>query len=187
MDLIFVGVDPGQSGGLAFLNDAGAVLQALPLPLIGKELDIARVTLLVDLHGGDRSKLRVAIERVHSMPKQGVASSFRFGYLYGCITGAFQALGCSVQHITPQMWKKRVLHGTEKDKAAALAYCSSRWPHFSLVQPRGRVPHVGVADALCIAQALRAQELGINGANALSHGENRSEEGEVLSGARGAG
>ena len=46
------------------------------------------------------------IEQVHSMPKQGVASSFKFGRHYGFLLGVLTALGIPYQTVTPQKWQK---------------------------------------------------------------------------------
>jgi crossover junction endodeoxyribonuclease RuvC len=46
------------------------------------------------------------IEKVHSMPKQGVASSFKFGRGYGGLRMALIAAGIPFEEVTPQAWQK---------------------------------------------------------------------------------
>jgi len=149
MSTTCVGIDPGKTGALAAFRD-GEPVEWTPMPLAGKEVDWHAVTAwLRDL---GEVKL-VALEKVHSMPKQGVSSTFKFGINYGGLQAVLAALEIPCQLVTPQAWKKRVLAGTEKDKAAAIAHCRRRWPSVSLLATeRCRTPHDGIADALCIAQ-----------------------------------
>lgn len=145
--MLICGIDPGAEGGVAFAAATQGGADAFPMPLAGKDLDGQRLAQWLRDYRPDR----VYVEKVHSMPRQGVASTFRFGRGYGAILGVVQALGFPLFHVTPQAWKKVVLAGTEKDKAAAVEYCRNRWPDTPLVLPRCRVPHDGMADALCIA------------------------------------
>ncbi len=58
--------------------------------------------------------------------------------------------------VTPQAWKKAVLAGTARDKAAAIAFATRRFPGVPLLAtPRSRTPHDGVADAVCLAEYAR--------------------------------
>jgi crossover junction endodeoxyribonuclease RuvC len=80
-------------------------------------------------------------------------SVFRFGFGAGLWVGILGALGIPFERVPPQAWKKAVLAGTAKDKAAAIAYCSRRFPAASLLAtPRSTKPHDGLADALCLAE-----------------------------------
>ncbi|MBA3935857.1 MAG: Holliday junction endonuclease [Planctomycetes bacterium] len=101
---------------------------------------------------------RVCVEKVSSMPKQGVASTFKFGTGWGMVRGVCAALGASVVLVPSTIWKKRVLLGLPHDKAGAVQFCTSRWPTADLVLPGCRVPHDGIADALCLAEYGRLLE-----------------------------
>ena len=85
-------------------------------------------------------------------PGQGVASMFKFGMGYGALLGVAAGLSIPVELTTPQRWKGKVLHGTAKDKSAAVAYCRRAFPSVQLVLPRCRNPHDGMADALCLLE-----------------------------------
>lgn len=141
-----IGIDPGKKGGVAYTAIDG--IQAVPMPLIGKDIDgriLAQALndIIPDL---------VVIEKVHAMPKQGVTSMFNFGKGYGQLIGICEALFLPYILVTPQAWKKKVLAGTSKDKHAAIQYCQQRYPSVSLIPPRGRVPHDGMADAVCLVE-----------------------------------
>ncbi len=103
-----------------------------------------------------------AVERVHSMPGQGVASTFTFGLGYGRVLGALEALGVPTVLVEPRAWKLAVLGkqtGTgdkladrARGKALAIARVKAQWPGLSLkASERCRIDHDGMADALCIA------------------------------------
>lgn len=140
-------IDPGLSGAVAILwNDQ---VQAKPLPIAGKDLDLT--TLSQWLKAASPGLL--VVEKVHSMPGQGVASMFKFGQGFGAILGIAAALGIPTELVTPQAWKKTILAGTDKSKDAAIAYCRRVFPQVSLLPgPRCRKPHDGLADALCLLE-----------------------------------
>jgi hypothetical protein len=151
--MIYIGIDPGLKGGLAVYSPRLGAHSAT-MPVAGDELDgsaiaamLRRWTLLDAADG-----VVVTIEKVGAMPKQGLSSTFKFGKGYGTVLGVCAALGLRVELVTPQKWKGEVLAGTTKDKDAAIAYCRRVFPMVELVQPRCRVPHDGIADALCLME-----------------------------------
>lgn len=142
-------VDPGQKGGIAFLTDHHA--EAVPMPMVGKDIDVRAIVEILRT----KSVELVVLEKVHAMPKQGVSSTFTFGYGVGVIVGIVETIGLPLRWVTPQAWKKIVLAGTGKDKDAAIAHVRQAYPSVSLVPPRCRTPHDGIADAICIAEWAR--------------------------------
>ncbi|GAA0567591.1 hypothetical protein ACFQH5_15765 [Halomonas salifodinae] len=145
---MIVGIDPGQTGGIAYIDDASGSSHAMPMPVTGREIDGHE--LANALRG--RSIRTVIIEKVHAMPKQGVSSTFKFGMGFGLVIGVCEALGISYRLVTPQAWKKVVLAGTAKDKDAAISFVRRAYPSVDLTPGRKRVPHDGMADALCLAE-----------------------------------
>ena len=72
---------------------------------------------------------------------------------FGEIVGAVRALGLPLERPLPQAWKRVVLAGTDRGKAAAIAYARRRFPAAELLPtPRSRRPSDGIADALCLAE-----------------------------------
>ncbi len=141
-----IAFDPGIKGGIAIYNQG--ITTAHPMPLAGKVLDLASIATIIKEASPDIA----VIEKVGSMPGQGVSSTFTFGTGYGQLQGLLAGLGIPFELVTPQAWKKLVLAGTTKDKNAAIAYCRRVFPDVALVMPRCRIPHDGVADALCLLQ-----------------------------------
>jgi crossover junction endodeoxyribonuclease RuvC len=161
--LLLLGIDPGLRGALAALDSAGTVVGTWPMPVAGGEVhaaglaDLLRSLRCLDSH---QDIGRVCLEKVAAMPKQGVASTFRFGTGWGMVRGVCAALAIPLTLVSPPLWKKRVLAGLSHDKAGAVQFCTSRWPTTDLVLPGCRVPHDGIADALCLAEYGRLLEHG---------------------------
>jgi crossover junction endodeoxyribonuclease RuvC len=141
-----IAFDPGQKGGIAIHHNGTTTAQ--PMPMAGKTLDLPAIAEIVRSASPDIAVL----EKVSSMPGQGVASTFTFGCGYGQLQGLLAGLGIPYELITPQCWKKIVLAGTSKSKDAAIAYCRRAFPDVPLVMPKCRNPHDGIADALCLMQ-----------------------------------
>ena len=117
--MIFVGIDPGLSGGIAFYDDAlPDRAEAFDLPVVAKVIDGRNLAALITRHGARKA----IIENVHSMPKQGVASTFTFGRSFGTAIGIIEGLGLPVTYVAPTKWKKHfgLDSDAEKSRAAAL-------------------------------------------------------------------
>jgi crossover junction endodeoxyribonuclease RuvC len=156
-----VGIDPGKRGAIAALDPTGTALGVWPMPVAGGGIHAAGLAdLLRSLRCQDprQDVGRVCLEKVAAMPKQGVASTFHFGCGWGMVRGVCATLGLSVILVPSTVWKKRVLLGLPHDKAGAIQFCTARWPLTDLVLPGCRVPHDGLADALCLAEYGRLLE-----------------------------
>ena len=119
-----IGIDPGFTGAAAFLFDDGTlIIRDLPIKKIAgrKQIDGRRFGEWFTGATGFEVPRFVAIEDVHSMPNQGVASTFRFGYGAGIIRGVFDGLGFRVIPIKPAVWKSALGLGTCKKDSLALA------------------------------------------------------------------
>lgn len=157
----WMGIDPGLRGGLA-VQHTNKATQAIAMPLdeMGG-LDLKKIStwidqmLLIDSSWGYRPTLAV-IEGVGSMPGQGVASTFKFGFVTGAIHGILAAKGIQTVICYPVRWKNRILIGTDKSKQAAIDFCRLRFPEVDLLAtPRSKKPHDGIADALCLSEYSR--------------------------------
>jgi crossover junction endodeoxyribonuclease RuvC len=147
-----LGLDPGLSGALAIV-DAEHVLFVDDLPVhrikrgksIKSDLDLGGLRALLMAHAHDH----VWIEQVHAMPKQGVASMFRFGMVTGQILGLVAGLGKPYSLILPQRWQRLAGCGPSPDAARQRAgqLYPDAVPHLVRKKDSGR------ADAILIARA----------------------------------
>ena len=144
-----IGIDPGLSGAIAFVSDERIELFDMPIivcPWATKKKMVDGYALMNMLKG--ELNARINIELVHSMPKQGVASTFTFGQSYGTVLGIVQAMGIGYNLVRPQAWKSKCgLIGKDKDASRILAL--QMYPH--LAEQLKFKKHHGRADALFIA------------------------------------
>jgi crossover junction endodeoxyribonuclease RuvC len=115
---LYVGIDPGQSGGMAILSQSGTPLYVTKMPQT--ERDIWEWLRELAFPSSD-SKPYAMIEQVHSMPGQGVTSTFKFGMSYGGLRMALIGCGIPFETVTPQKWQK-ALGVLPRDKGRELEF-----------------------------------------------------------------
>jgi crossover junction endodeoxyribonuclease RuvC len=139
-----VGVDPGRTGAVAFYSpDAPHLVTVDDVPVVGSEIDIPRLKRRLQQM---RPTLAV-IERVGSMPGQGVASTFKFGFAAGCIRGVVAGLDIPIELVSPTVWKRHFKLSADKEQSRALAV--RYWPS---CDGFGRKKDHGRAEAALIAR-----------------------------------
>lgn len=146
---MILGVDPGCSGALVVLDKDGNFINAMRTPTMkdGKQSKVNGAAIVRFLE--QYQITHAYIEKVHSMPHQGVSSTFTFGHSAGVVEGIIQGLNISYTMITPQAWKKsNNLVGTDKDAARSRAI--QLYPSLKMLDKKGEGQ--AVADALLIAR-----------------------------------
>lgn len=83
------------------------------------------------------------IEAVHSMPKQGVSSSFKFGRGYGFLRGCLIGSGVPFEEVTPQKWQTHLGCRSGGDKNVTKSFAQQKFPSLTITH--------ATADALLIA------------------------------------
>lgn len=136
----FIGIDPGKNGGIVILG-GGDLIEVNKMP--PTERDVWNI-LRPYQHSTDTFCL---IEKVHSMPGQGVSSSFTFGMGYGALRMALVASEIPFEAITPQAWQKGLGCLTGGDKNVSKERAQNLFPKI-------KVTHA-IADALLIAEWCR--------------------------------
>jgi len=107
----YIGIDPGKKGFMCVYDRSYSVYKHYPL-FDGNRLNRDMVKALWT-YAGERDVMAV-VEQVHSMPHQGVASTFSFGTNYGMIIGALEALGIPYCTVTPGKWQKFICEAVDK-------------------------------------------------------------------------
>ena len=147
--MIKIGIDPGVSGAIAFLNDDSleGVFDMPVMALSGKKQQVNAPKLAEIIGTGSPRANEAYVEQVHSMPGQGVSGMFNFGVSYGVIQGVLAALQIPMVLVSPAVWKRRAgLTGKPKDAARTLA--QQLYP----AAPLGQKKDVGRADSILIAR-----------------------------------
>lgn len=113
-----LGVDPGVSGAYALLVDDGITTPIVDdLPVVGNQINAGEWRRTIKKLIPDIA----VVELVHSMPGQGVASTFRFGMACGIIRGVLLGAGVPILDVTPNAWKKYFRLDNTAEKSRALA------------------------------------------------------------------
>lgn len=146
--MIVVGVDPGLTGALAIIS-AGALLAVDDMPVAGGDISAQLLAVWARewIEGCTTPELAAIVEDVHSMPKQGVASSFKFGRGKGVVEGVLAGAGWPLHYVSPAKWKRDMR--LTKDKGACRQRACELWP--SRADLFRRVKDDGRAEAALIA------------------------------------
>ena len=152
----FLGVDPGKSGGLVVLDREGSIVSKAVMPVrTDGSIDSDGVGQAIpSLVIGLGDDVLPIVEKVWSMPGQGVCSMFTFGRVTGQVIGALEVyLGRRVHEVAPQSWQRGLWGPAEDPKAAAREFAERNWPEETfLATRRSRKPHQGLVDAACLAE-----------------------------------
>jgi crossover junction endodeoxyribonuclease RuvC len=114
--LIYIGIDPGLSGGIALLTDKGGLtLFEMPIVSNGKRNIFDVTSLRVILQDFSAGHVHVFVEEL--IPFKGSKlSCFGMGYGLGLLHATIQSLGIPMTRELPQKWKKEFqLIGKGKD------------------------------------------------------------------------
>lgn len=139
----YLGIDPGKSGGLAIIGIGEPVAVKMP----ETERDI--YDTVFSFRRWEDCDVVAVIERVHSMPGQGVSSSFTFGMGYGGLRMALIAAQIPFTEVTPQKWQKELGCLTKGDKNVSKSKAQQIFPSLKITH--------AIADALLIAEWNRRQ------------------------------
>lgn len=137
---LYIGIDPGLSGGVAFIPASGEPW-AHKMPETDRDL----IDLLRDATRD--TEARAMLEFVSSSPQMGVKSAFTFGEGYGRLQMALTALGVPYERVRPQAWQKAMGCMTRGDKNVSKRRAQELFPTL-------KVTHA-IADALLIAEFAR--------------------------------
>ena len=152
---VYIGIDPGQSGGLVALYNDRVVADAMP----ATERDIW------DWFNPPRSpavpvSVYAVIEKVHSMPNQGVSSTFKFGCGYGGLRMALIAAGIPFEEVTPQAWQK-AMGIPRREKTESKTQWKNRLRSIAQQLFPSEKVTLKTSDALLIAEYCRRKNRGL--------------------------
>lgn len=149
--MIYVGIDPGKNGGVAYVSESGEVsMVKMPtLPLF--------VSLLHDWHMEFGIK-HVFLEKGQAMPGQGVCSTFTNGKHCGELEGALVVMNLPYTLLPPQSWQKEMFRGTltGEPKKRALCAATRLFPKETFrATTKAIKAHDGMIDAVLMAEYCR--------------------------------
>ena len=154
--MLIIGIDPGISGSICFLED-GKILDVLEMPTMAEGKKNKRQVngsqiyneILERVSKNKEHDIRVIIEQVSAMPGQGVTSMFNFGQSFGILKGICSAMQLPMYFVRPAKWKKYFgLIKSEKDASRTKAI--EMFPYFS--SQLSKKKDSNKADAILIAR-----------------------------------
>ena len=148
---VFIAVDPGAiSGAYAAIDHNNKLIGCGDIPSVDGRISAIELYRIIKgcVLSGDTAF--IAVESVHTMPKQGVASQGKFMRAAGAIEATAELTRYPFVLVTPQRWKKH--HGLiGLPKAASLDLARAWFPTASLKRQKDH----NRADALLMAVWLK--------------------------------
>ena len=153
--MLIIGIDPGISGSICFLQD-GVIQDVVEMPTMiegkknKKQVNGSQIfnEISEKIKKMDKKNIKVVIEHVTAMPGQGVTSMFNFGQSFGVIKGVCAAMQLPIYFVRPVKWKKYFdLINSQKDSSRVKAI--EMFPKFSSMLSRKKDSNK--ADAILIA------------------------------------
>lgn len=158
---VYIGIDPGKTGGIAFLGDEGRLMRASKMP----ETEADVLSLLT--FPGD---LRACLELLTPLPAKffggdgadsrenkigrGSIANFRIGQNYGFYRGLLIALRIPFETVTPLTWQRYLHCLTHGNKNISKAKAQELYPGAD-----ARITHA-TADAILIGRYLYLWDTG---------------------------
>jgi crossover junction endodeoxyribonuclease RuvC len=145
-----IGIDVGNNGAIALVvNGVLECVEDMPVVEIKRGRTTKRQVSAQALVGiiKDMNPTQATVEKVGSMPNQGVSSTFAFGRSAGVIEGVLAALGVPVTYVQPAVWAKSMNKGYGKDASRhrAMELFPDKQDWFKLVKHDGRAEAVLIA------------------------------------------
>ena len=153
--MLIIGIDPGISGSICFLED-GIIKDVLEMPTMTegkknkKQVNGSQIYNEISLRikTYEKKNIKVVVEQVSAMPGQGVTSMFNFGQSFGILKGICSAMQLPIYFVRPAKWKKYFnLINSEKDASRTRAI--EIFPYFS--SNLSKKKDTNKADAILIA------------------------------------
>ena len=138
----FVGIDPGWGGSVAAVSGSGLFVGAVGFKGL-TEADVVGAVL-----DACRDATFVIVERVASMPGQGVSSTFKFGWSFGLVRAAVIASGAPWAEVTPAKWQTALGCKSGGDKGVLVMAAQKLWPG----QRYTKTGKGAIADGLLLAE-----------------------------------
>lgn len=160
-NLLFMGIDPGKAGAIAFITPDRSLLSVEMMPTLNGTIDTFGFKTLVEAHQENRTLALCMIEKAIVLPKQGSVSGFTMGNNYGRLIAILELMGIPLEEIRPLNWKKRMFGSVkyEKNQLKEVAVMRAR-QLFPELAPKLLKSKDGLSEALLIAETGRRQFYG---------------------------
>jgi len=142
MSRITIGIDPGASGAIAWIDERGrSCVEKMPDTL--QDLWDLIQSIGFEVPDFKPYEVKAYIEQVSSSPQMGVVSAFSFGRGYGNLEMALTANAIPFERVRPQVWQKAMGCMTKGNKNISKQKAQELFPDKKVIH--------ATADALLIA------------------------------------
>lgn len=148
----YLGIDPGQRGGMAVVRSDGEPVIWTRMPQ-----GTARIADWINSVSQQYPRVVLVVEKSQAMPKQGIASAFRYGAHFGAFEALAALLRLPYHEVSPSAWKRSM--GVTSNKRESIDLCRRIFPGVELVPAGCRNDHDGIAEALLVAEWARRKQL----------------------------
>lgn len=156
----YIGVDPGAKGYLCATFNGGYTYAPLA--------DHVQLRQLLAGIVETGCEVVAVVENVHALPRQGLSSTFTFGYNAGWITGVLWGFGIPTCTVTPNKWQRAMWESRDKvtangkvdPKKTSLAAATRLHPTFDFRRSeRAKKPDDNIVDATLICDYAKRMNL----------------------------
>lgn len=148
--MVFCGIDPGLSGGIAFLFENTMSLQTFPMPVGIKGSGAIHTLELARLFLGRLPEL-VLIEEAISLPQQGSVSQNTIQRNFGRILATLETSHLPYRIINPSTLRKELGFSRTTNKEEAVDYVKRIIPDWQAPRKRTGTLLDGQSDAAALA------------------------------------
>lgn len=142
----YIGIDPGKHGGIAVLDETGAVIDVVKMPETPQDL--------LEFLSRYKENSVCTLERVGGMPGNGGSAMFNFGKGYGHLQMALIALEIPTEDVTPNKWEKTYQLGSSGK------FSKTEWKNKLKAKAQQLFPSLGKKITLATCDALLIAEYG---------------------------
>lgn len=171
--MIYIGIDPGLSGGIALIGSTGQLLLESTPVIAGKDYDIQAMKKILMSKEWMNDQRFVTIENQISMPGQGLTSTLTTGKGFGIWLGLLAGLEVPFQVISAKQWQNKLFTGTSPKldtKARSEIIAKRLFPTADFRKSdRAKKAHDGLTDAACIAEYGRRTHHVVDTGSGLPH------------------
>lgn len=108
---LFIGIDPGKSGGIVAMNTDGQMKKWI-IPLLGDSIDMKTLyDIFVPLK--EKWNVTLILEEVHSIYGTSAGSNFTFGFVCGAIEAIVISHGFKLIKIAPKKWQAEIWQNSD--------------------------------------------------------------------------
>ena len=152
MKRIFIGVDVGKTGSIAYINGESGELSYYYNKNTDQDVNDFVLGIVDLIEQG--FKPFTFIENVSSSPQMGVKSAFTFGESNGFLTGLFVAHKIRFETVSPVKWQRVFKIKTRVSKDGKTAHKNELKAKAQQLWPSVRITHAN-ADAILLAEYCR--------------------------------